>query len=113
KFDTHHDCCDAPQLLPNGGARKFNRIASFFVFLESVCEGETWFPYIELASEGETGNWRRHQDGGIEFKPVAGNALFWVNVHANGTGDERVVHAGLPATKGSKSAINIWTRKFY
>lgn len=78
--------------------------------------GETWFPYIETGREGEgrgKGKWRKHEDGGTAFKPRRGNAVFWVNLHGNGTGDERVQHAGLPLREGVKTAMNIWPRRVY
>ncbi|KAL2168884.1 hypothetical protein VTG60DRAFT_6719 [Thermothelomyces hinnuleus] len=57
--------------------------------------------------------WREHEDGGLAFRPVAGNAVFWVNLHANGTGDPRTNHAGLPLESGRKTAMNIWPRQYY
>lgn len=116
KFDIHHDWYDSPQPVRGARGRYFNRIASFFVFLEDKCEGgETWFPYIEGRGVEEVGEgkWREHEDGGVAFRPRSGNALFWVNLHANGTGDERVMHAGLPLKSGVKTAMNIWPRKIY
>ncbi|KAK3382613.1 hypothetical protein B0T24DRAFT_18972 [Lasiosphaeria ovina] len=56
--------------------------------------------------------WREHEDGGLAFRPVAGNALFWVNLHANWTGDVRTNHAGLPLVDGLKTAMNIWPRQY-
>lgn len=115
KFDVHHDWYDSPQRVRDGSGRIFNRIASFFVFLEDGCEGgETWFPYLEerVRQVGE-GKWRRHEDGGLAFRPRNGSALFWINLHANGTGDGRVVHAGLPLEGGRKTAMNIWPRRYY
>ncbi|KAL1843840.1 hypothetical protein VTJ49DRAFT_7191 [Mycothermus thermophilus] len=57
--------------------------------------------------------WREHEDGGLAFRPVAGNAIFWVNLHPNGTGDMRTMHAGLPLESGRKTAMNIWPRQYY
>ncbi|KAH9908150.1 hypothetical protein F4778DRAFT_798133 [Xylariomycetidae sp. FL2044] len=125
RFNVHRDWYE--RLQPER-SRGWNRVASFFAVLEcDECEGgETWFPKVEVPSAamdgaeeegkgGERGHrvWRRHEDGGIAFRPVAGNALFWVNLHENGTGDWRTVHAGLPLEKGLKTAMNIWPRKFY
>ncbi|TVY23685.1 Prolyl 4-hydroxylase [Lachnellula hyalina] len=135
KFDLHYDWYPAPQPLP-GGRRgvAFNRVASFFVYLdglelesESETEtevglkkgggdvgGETWFPYIESGRGREgKGKWRNHEDGGTAFVPRRGSVVFWVNLHANGTGDERVQHAGLPLRGGVKTAMNIWPRRVY
>ncbi|KAI1816865.1 hypothetical protein GGS20DRAFT_535846 [Poronia punctata] len=127
EYNLHHDWMRIPQAAFDGSARTFNRVASFFVTLQDNCTGgETWFPQVnpvvgttttttldeEDEDEDETRLWRRHEDGGIAFKPVAGNAIFWVNLFANGTGDGRTVHAGLPVTDGLKTAMNIWPRQY-
>ena len=120
----------------------YNRLATFFVVLEAEGieekSGETWFPFIDAPgdtdassaggdSEGDDDDddegsrdgerlWRKHEDGGVAIKPIPGNAIFWVNLFlGNGTGDRRVVHAGLPV-KGQgakKKAMNIWPRVFF
>ncbi|GKT88959.1 2OG-Fe(II) oxygenase family oxidoreductase [Colletotrichum tofieldiae] len=88
----------------DGRDRRWNRIASFFAILQDECTGgDTWFPKVRAVTPQhltEEAHWRRHEDGGLAFKPVRGNAVFWVNLHENGTGDERVVHAGLPVGAG-------------
>ncbi|KAK7920933.1 hypothetical protein PG985_008955 [Apiospora marii] len=138
RFNVHHDWYETPQPPARGEVDEWrgsgwNRVASFFAILEDGCEGgETWFPHVEppclLAGhrssdvnhgkeEGSSVKkppiWRIHEDGGVAFRPVAGNALFWVNLHANGTGDRRTLHAGLPVDDGLKTAMNIWPRKYY
>lgn len=131
RFNIHHDWYDTPQWAYDGSRRKFNRVASFFATLQDNCtDGETYFPYIgdRPASLGDVGSgvsvgsrrweasdpyWRQHEDGGLAFRPVRGNAVFWVNLHANGTGDERTMHAGLPVGTGLKTAMNVWPRQFY
>lgn len=103
-----------------GGRWWFNRWGSFFVYLDESAEGgETWFPHIEAQKsgfgegEGEV-KWKgREGEGGTSFLPKKGNALFWVNLHGNGTGDGRVVHAGLEVRGGRKTAMNIWPRVYY
>ncbi|KFY85066.1 hypothetical protein V500_08722 [Pseudogymnoascus sp. VKM F-4518 (FW-2643)] len=108
KFNLHYDWYDTPQVLSKSGQR-FNRPASFFVFLEANCTGgETYFPHISVPGEGR---WREHE-GGTAFTPVEGNALFWVNLMPSGRGDKRVIHAGLPVEEGRKTAMNIWPREF-
>lgn len=54
-----------------------------------------------------------HEDGGLAFRPTNGNALFWMNLHADGAGDKRTMHAGLPVGEGLKTAMDIWPRQFY
>ncbi|KAK2013567.1 hypothetical protein LZ32DRAFT_516973, partial [Colletotrichum eremochloae] len=118
RFNVHRDWYDEFQAdARTGRDRRWNRVASFFVVLEDGCAGgETWFPRVREATPQHLAagarHWRRHEDGGLAFRPVRGNALFWVNLHANGTGDERVVHAGLPVESGVKTAMNIWPRRY-
>jgi prolyl 4-hydroxylase len=142
RFNVHHDWFDYPQWAADG-ERKWNRVASFFAILQDNCTGgETHFPHArpiappsprgeavwqggrqtqtrsqqqQQKEEGEEAKplWREHEDGGLAFRPVAGNAIFWINLHNNGTGDWRTVHAGLPLEKGLKTAMNIWPRHYY
>jgi prolyl 4-hydroxylase len=131
KFNMHHDWFESPQWAPDGSFRKWNRVASFFAILQDNCTGgETYFPYAKpivpakamwqgdasrRQSDGKEMKplWRAHEDGGLAFRPVAGNAIFWVNLHANETGDVRTNHAGLPLGQGLKTAMNIWPRRYY
>ncbi|KAJ9132286.1 hypothetical protein NKR19_g9371, partial [Coniochaeta hoffmannii] len=129
RFDVHADWFARPRLDPADGEagrrRLYNRVATVFVVLEnnSTAGGETWFPRVEVEGEGGgaagggggdgEGLWRVHEEGGIEFRPVPGNALFWVNLLPDGTGDARVVHAGLPILDGVKTGMNIWPRTFF
>ncbi|OIW27776.1 hypothetical protein CONLIGDRAFT_655519 [Coniochaeta ligniaria NRRL 30616] len=130
RFDVHADWFARPRMAAeDGGAgrrRLYNRVATIFVVLEnnSTGGGETWFPRVDGGGEGLVGggeregqlgqsNWRVHEDGGLAFRAVPGNALFWVNLLPNGTGDARVVHAGLPIVDGVKTGMNIWPRTFF
>jgi prolyl 4-hydroxylase len=127
RFDLHHDWFDTPRIAKDGTKRTWNRVASFFAVLQDDCTaGETLFPYIEgIAGANPWANkdqsaieakeqpvWREYEDGGLAFRPVKGNAIFWQNLHANGTGDGRVMHAGLPLGQGLKTAMNIWPRQY-
>jgi prolyl 4-hydroxylase len=134
KYDLHTDFWPQHQVLNDGSGRRFNRVASFFVFLRANCtKGETYFPLVDVldqddpkrdnGGEGEiTSIWadgkvsRGEKNGekrGVKFKPIAGNAIFWVNLDGQGNGDRRLVHAGLPVGEGEKVGLNIWPRKFY
>ncbi|KAG8157333.1 hypothetical protein KVR01_012717 [Diaporthe batatas] len=133
KFNIHHDWYDTPQWAYDGSNRKFNRVASFFAILQDNCtDGETYFPQVGPPADmdGAAGDgsrpphgprrwdrddpiWREHESGGLAFRPIRGNALFWVNLHADGRGHEKTVHAGLPVGDGVKTAMNIWPRQFY
>ncbi|KAI1449286.1 hypothetical protein F5Y02DRAFT_205371 [Annulohypoxylon stygium] len=122
RFNRHRDWYERPQPTRKGmlgRGKSWNRVASFFAILQDKCTGgETWFPLVNATvpprdDQKERRLWKTHEDGGVAFRPVAGNALFWVNLFANGTGDDRTVHAGLPVGEGLKTAMNIWPRKFY
>jgi len=126
RFNIHHDWFDTPRWAYDGSDRRWNRVASFFGILQDNCTGgETYFPHAkpiappsplpvgDQEEAKETPLWREHEDGGIAFRPVKGNAIFWINLHANGTGDMRTMHAGLALGDGLKTAMNIWPRHYY
>jgi prolyl 4-hydroxylase len=131
KYNLHTDFWPQHQVMDDGSGRLFNRAASFFVFLRANCSGgETWFPKVDAtyssanrpAGDGDMENWygdkvmrekRNGESSGVKFKPIVGNAIFWVNLNAEGEGDRRVVHAGLPVEDGEKIGLNIWPRRFF
>ncbi|KAF2452895.1 hypothetical protein BDY21DRAFT_357818 [Lineolata rhizophorae] len=131
KFDVHHDAFPQPRMDQSAG-RQYNRMASFFVYLEDDCvDCETWFPHVEpagirwgpwdTAKSNETESvmpksdeyYRNERQGGIMFPPISGNALFWSNLKASGQQDGRVLHAGLPVGEGRKTAMNIWAKRWF
>ncbi|MCJ1393919.1 Prolyl 4-hydroxylase, alpha polypeptide [Xylographa bjoerkii] len=99
------------------------RISTFFAYLAcdsgesgsgGQCQGGAthfpnylipsgWCDVIDCYDESEL--------GGVAFKPIAGNAIFWMNVHPNGTYHEGTYHAGMPVKKGQKIGLNIWTHQ--
>lgn len=128
KYDLHTDFWPEHQVMNDGSRRLFNRVASFFVFLRDNCTGGyTYFPQVEPAHDSPKAPidlekiyndkvMRGDTDGiekGLKFKPVQGNAIFWVNIDEEGNGDRRMIHAGLPVGTGEKIGLNIWPRKFY
>jgi hypothetical protein len=44
---------------------------------------------------------------GLVVRPKKGSAIFWVNLDDEGRGDNRVVHAGMPVTNGTKVGMKI------
>jgi len=90
-YYDHHDYFEAEfrNIMKDGG----QRIATFFVYLNTVEGGETEFP-------------KAH----IKVKPHKGDALFWWNVHENGKPIKRTLHRGNKVTKGTKYGLNIWIR---
>lgn len=119
RFNIHNDWFPRPVASYDGRNATFNRVASFFAILQDNCTGgETHFPFIKAVTTQERADkekavWREHEDGGLAFRPVAGNAIFWVNLFPNGMGDRRVKHSGLPVIDGLKTAMNIWPRQYY
>lgn len=112
-FGMHHDWFREP--LPDGKTGKFyNRLASFFVYLQADCEaGATYFPYLPAPPAGieNSERYQTTQNGtGLAVVPRLGSGVFWQNLHPNGTGDERTLHAGLPITTGTKIGMNIWIK---
>jgi prolyl 4-hydroxylase len=92
------------------------RVSSFMVYLEANCTGggthfprlprpvgNEWCKFIECDVEEET------LKAGVIFKPVAGNAVYWENMRADGSGYAESWHAGLPVKSGSKIGLNIWS----
>ncbi|KAF2001218.1 hypothetical protein P154DRAFT_596836 [Amniculicola lignicola CBS 123094] len=120
KYDLHTDFWPQHQITNDGSNKLFNRQSSFFVFLRDNCtEGETYFPLVDVLDNdsGFKGKaMRGEKDGvqqGVKFKPITGNAVFWVNLDGEGVGDRRVVHAGLPVGEGEKIGLNIWPRRYF
>jgi prolyl 4-hydroxylase len=128
RYDLHTDFWPQHQRMNDGSGRLFNRVASFFVFLRDNCtQGETYFPAVDVLDkdaerdgglEGLFGGkvargGMEGQENGVKFRPIRGNAVFWVNIGQDGVGDRRVVHAGLPVGDGEKIGLNLWPRKFF
>jgi len=115
QFKNHHDWFPTRQRSTDG--RAFNRLASFFVYLDDNCtDCGTHFPQLEVPpplGKRDDSKYYAHPDGGLVFPPIKGNAVFWMNLFSNGTGDKRTLHAGLPLEEGSKIGMNIWVRKFF
>jgi prolyl 4-hydroxylase len=101
------------------------RLSTFFVYVAcddklngGTCEGgETGFPNWPGSFARE---WcdlglvdcAQSEKGGIYFRPIVGNAIFWHNIYPNGTEVEGTYHGGMPVTKGRKAGLNIWSRKY-
>lgn len=104
--------------------RNSGRVSSFMVYLQANCtgggthfprltkpQGQEWCRFIECEQDGkvtDTGE-EAGRNVGVTFKPIAGNAVFWENMRADGTGYLESWHAGLPIISGSKIGLNIWS----
>lgn len=112
----------------SGASRAQDRVSTFMVYVdvsEDIEGGGTEFPRLELrlGEEEGKGRWCEFLDcermavgdgdgdgaGGVVFRPVKGNAVFWINLQPDGRGYEETWHAGLPVTKGTKVGLNIWS----
>lgn len=89
RFNRHRDWYERPQPTRKGmlgRGKSWNRVASFFAILQDKCTGgETWFPLVNATvpprdDQKERRLWKTHEDGGVAFRPVAGNALFVCNL---------------------------------
>lgn len=89
------------------------RVSTFMVYLAANCTGGgTNFPKLVRP---EAGNWCDSVEcsddaaEGVTFKPIAGNAVFWLNFDANGRGYKETIHAGMPVLSGEKVGLNVWS----
>lgn len=115
-------------------ARGGDRASTFMVYLGDECVGggtnfprlrrprdARWCRLIECEDDGgdegaEADNGGADAAGppkarreGITFKPIKGNAIFWENLRADGSGYPETWHAAEPVTEGTKFGLNIWS----
>ena len=111
-FALHYDWFKSSLVDKQG--RKHNRIASFFIYLETnFTAGQTYFPDLPHPPMNNSRNERfssTEDYKGLGVLPTLGSGLFWINLHDNDTGDTRTLHAGLPVGNGSKTGMNIWIK---
>lgn len=118
-FKVHADWFDVPMNHsdnPSKRFRSYNRQASIFAYLSDDCiGGETYFPHVSgVSTTADKSKFSITDTGqGLLVKPKKGNAVFWNNLHANGSGDVRVAHAGLPVESGVKIGLNLFSYYFY
>lgn len=95
RFSQHYDFLDpANPAYTEDLARFGQRIATFLVYLNDEYEGgETSFPKI-----------------GISHRAKTGDALFFANVHRDGSPHFDALHAGMPPTSGEKWVLSQWIR---
>lgn len=119
QFRLHHDwfsfVANKRNVSKSAPDRDFQRLGTIFVYLNEECVGgETYFPHIRgVAADADGEKFSRTDTGeGLLVKPRRGNAVFWNNLHLNGTGDPRVLHSGMPLESGVKLGLNIWSTYF-
>ncbi|KAK0622359.1 hypothetical protein B0T14DRAFT_580456, partial [Immersiella caudata] len=89
-----------------------NPVATFMVYLVGNCSGGgTNFPNLQRPADAR---WCEVVDcddegyEGVTFKPAMGSAVYWENMHPNGSFHLGVEHAALPVKSGEKVGLNIW-----
>lgn len=91
--------CDATENAKGGqcegGATQFTELPASF--------SAEWCDVVDCDDVSEL--------GGVLFKAIPANAVFWSNVYPNGTYHRGTLHAGTPVKKGQKIGLNIWTRR--
>ncbi|KAI9730290.1 MAG: hypothetical protein M1818_008193 [Claussenomyces sp. TS43310] len=109
------------------GAGTVDRVSTFMVYVHADCHGggtefprlprpsrSDWCRFIECAPapEGDAGDEPFATSAapqGVTFKPMRGNAVYWENLRADGSGFPETWHAGLPVLNGTKIGMNIWS----
>ena len=75
-------------------AKYGQRVVTVLVYLNDDLDGgETDFPRL-----------------GVRYRGAKGDGLMFRNVDAEGKGDYRTLHAGLPPTRGEKWLLSLWIR---
>ncbi|KAG0648379.1 putative prolyl 4-hydroxylase 10 [Hyphodiscus hymeniophilus] len=109
QFKPHYDW-----FLPKERNLSLNRASTFFAILAANCTNcGTIFPRLLYDWEREDEKLCKYVECGqksLVVKPIPGSAIFWRNLHENGTGNKLTWHAGLPVLDGTKVGLNIWTR---
>jgi prolyl 4-hydroxylase len=114
-FRAHMDWFNAPRDRTHDDTqprRPYNRLASVFAYLDDNCTGgETFFPRVQgVSSKADGEKFSRTDSGtGLLVRPRRGNAVLWINLFQNGTGDPRVAHTGLPPLTGQKIGMNLFS----
>lgn len=96
EYKPHHDF-----LVPDKDGRNEQleksgqRVGTFMIYLnEDYAGGETEFLNLDL-----------------KFRGAQGEGLYFENMLADGSGDERTLHTGLPVTSGNKWLASKWIRE--
>lgn len=109
----------------SSGRGGWGRVSSFMAWVDdgegSLVGGGTEFPVLRRPADPR---WCRFiecppaadysataEADGTVFKPLVGNAVYWENFRADGSGRgyDETWHAGLPVVQGVKVGLNIWS----
>ncbi|RKP24551.1 hypothetical protein SYNPS1DRAFT_23375 [Syncephalis pseudoplumigaleata] len=96
EYKKHTDYLDIDYLRTNYWGQFGQRFATILAYLhEPVRGGNTSFSAL-----------------GLSIPTKKNDAVYWMNMHANGTEDVRTTHAGEPVEQGEKWAINLWAHRW-
>lgn len=115
QYRLHTDWSETPRSIIDqeyNVMRQSRRPGSIFLYLEDSYEGgEAFFPYVASISPTADNEKYTISDNseGLLIRTRRGSGVFWNNLHANGSGDFRVTHSGLPVLSGKKVGLNIWS----
>ncbi|RFU23769.1 hypothetical protein B7463_g12572, partial [Scytalidium lignicola] len=121
EYRGHFDWPPQPWREPANGNLRFDRFATFFVYLEANCTGgSTHFPkvYIDDIPHLDALNTTKFEPivedkrTTLAARAIPGNAVFWVNMEARGRGNPKTLHAGMPVLEGTKVGLNLWSRRY-
>ena len=112
QYHPHYDWF-MEHLVPIMGHQ--NRGSTFFVTLDADCENcGTQFPRVAMDWRGRDKRWcdlvECENNDAVTIKAKPGSAVYWQNLDADGYGNPKTLHAGLPVPEGKKIGMNIWTR---
>lgn len=94
EYRPHRDYLP-PSGIERDGPHAGNRLRTICAYLNQVEEGgQTEFPLV-----------------GVRVQPVAGSAVVFDNLHADGRPDSATLHAGLPVASGEKWLATLWLRQ--
>ncbi|KAL3464381.1 hypothetical protein BJX64DRAFT_254864 [Aspergillus heterothallicus] len=91
-----------------------DRLSTFMVYLKAECKGGgTNFPRMRRPRDRRWCDFvdceQKEGREGVTFKPIKGNAVFWENLRADGSGYPETWHAAFPVEEGEKVGLNIWS----
>lgn len=116
KVDLHFDWYQRQLPVSKRTGKRYNRLASFFIYVIADCTGgETWFPNITTSSSFQTDRTTPVETldhgNGLALKARAGSGVFWMNLTNGTVGNTKTLHAGLPVKSGTKIGMNIWVMR--
>jgi prolyl 4-hydroxylase len=76
----------------------------------AALRGNRSWTFMVYLNEGMEGGATRFTKIGYAIVPKAGMALFWNNLHEDGSPNPAMVHCGEPVTRGHKVIITKWFR---